>query len=152
MLSMKVRLGAALGFAIALAAGFSLSASPAMATTALPAHISPASAEDCMDGTGVSAGECTYIDGVGNTVYYMQGLFINEGYITIYNIHIELTGPSGLIKNCTQVNVVAGTEAPVCQWSPEGPEPFGTYCSYAWEGLGSNNYKEVAKSCVGVSE
>jgi hypothetical protein len=143
MLSSKVRLGAALGFAITLAAGLSLSASPAMA-----------SAKYCLEATsGVAGAECTYINGVGNQVNYMQGVFINGGYITIYRIHIELVGPNGaFIKNCKQVNVLAGTETPVCQWSPDGPEYFGSYCSRAWEELSANNYRLVAKACVGVSE
>src|ERR1022692_1088272 len=127
MLSAKVRLGAALGFAIALAAGLSLSASPAMASTT-----------KCMAGSGVTGDECTYINGGGSYVDYMQGVFGNGGYITIYNIHIELVGPKGFIKNCKQVNVRAGTDTPVCQWSPYSSEPLGTYCSYAWEELSSN--------------
>jgi hypothetical protein len=141
MLSNKVRLVAAFGFAIALAAGFSLSASPAMA-----------SAKQCMDGSGIAGGECTYINGNGNVIDYMQGVFVNAGYITEYNIHIELVYPDGaLIKNCKQVNVLAGTETPVCQWSPHHSENPGEYCSRAWEKLSSNNYKMVAKACVGVA-
>jgi hypothetical protein len=140
MLSNKVRLVAALGFAIALAAGLSLSASPAMA-----------SATKCMDGSGIIGDECTYINGSGSYVDYMQGVFYNGGYITEYNIHIELVWPSGaLIKNCKQVNVLAGTGTPVCQWSPYHSEPTGYYCSRAWEELSSNNYKMVAKACVDV--
>jgi hypothetical protein len=141
MLSIKVRLWAALGFAIALAAGLLFSASPAMA-----------SASKCMDGSGVTGDECTYINGVASIINYMQGVFYNGGFITIYNIHVELAGPNGLIKNCKQVNVLAGEGTPTCQWSPNNDEPYGTYCSYAWKEISSNNYKQVAKACVGVSE
>jgi hypothetical protein len=101
-------------------------------------------------------GAVALIGGVGqeprNVIDYMQGVFVNGGFITEYNIHIELVYPDGaLIKNCKQVNVLAGTETPVCQWSPDHSENPGEYCSRAWEELSSNNYKMVAKACVGVA-
>ena len=52
---------AALGFAIVLAAGLSLSASPAMA-----------SGTTCMDGSGIIGAECTYINGTGSYVDYCR--------------------------------------------------------------------------------
>jgi hypothetical protein len=140
MLSSKVRIVEAIGFAIALAAGLLLSASPAMASNS-----------KCMDGSGVAGDECTSITGSQNFIDTMQGVFYNGGYITIYDIHIELAGPGGaVIKNCKQVNVLAGEGTPTCQWSPNHIVDLGTYCSYAWKEISSNNYKQVAKACITV--
>jgi hypothetical protein len=139
MLSIRLRIVASLGFAIAVAAGFSLSASPAMA-----------SISKCMDGSGVTGDECTSVNGTGNHVNNMQGVFYNGGFITIYDIHVELAGPNGLIKNCKQVNVLAGEGTPTCEWSPNANETPGVYCSYAWKLISANNYKQVAKACITV--
>jgi hypothetical protein len=150
------RLGLALAAAgllgLTLTFGVVVAAAPASAmNTSRTVNTIPNSGTKCMDGSGIIGDECTYINGSGSIINYMQGVFYNGGYITEYNIHVELAWPSGvLIKNCNQVNVLAGTRTPVCQWSPHLSEPFGYYCSYAWKELATNNYKMVAKACVDV--
>jgi hypothetical protein len=138
MSSFKARLSAAAGAAL-LATAIALWASPAMA-----------SATNCNQPMPLSVQECTAISGSGLHINSMSGWANSYQAYVIPNVHIELEGPNGLIKNCSQHNVPIGGSTPVCTWSPNHNEKAGLYCSTAWEHPSGGGYVKIASVCVDV--
>jgi hypothetical protein len=129
--------------AVLVAATFTVSATPAMA-----------SAGTCAGG-GIWGypyySVCTDVNGGGLHIDSMSGQFFNH-YIDAgaNNIHIQLFGPRGTIKNCPAVNVGPRSSGPKCWWSPNSNEPGGNYCATAWQALGGSNYDRLATACINV--
>jgi hypothetical protein len=87
--------------------------------------------------------------GGGLHVDYTYGYIINFTKGTFNYIHIELSGPKGILKNCAQVNL-ASDDATGCKWAPNANEPAGEYCSTVWEYTG-NGYTVITKECAPVT-
>lgn len=135
MLKIIVRLGMAAGAAL-LALAFALPASPAMAT-----------GYACDYNTPVDT--CDEVNGSGLLIEYMLGSFGNGAQPTVTGIHIELSGPQGLIKNCPQTNVLGFTTI-YCRWDAAGDVPGGYYCTTAWQQYVPGKYVELGRACVDV--
>jgi hypothetical protein len=135
MLSFKTRLAAAVGAAF-LVSAFMLPASSAMAT-----------GQSCATSGGPFY-TCSYVNGTGLHINYMQGSVLNQRTSTWTNVHIELSGPRGLIQNCAQTNI-AGGQTIYCRWSPNANEPAGNYCVDAWR-LSSGTYVNMGHACLAV--
>jgi hypothetical protein len=63
------------------------------------------------------------------------------------NVHIELTGPKGLIKNCAAVTVASGGSTPRCEWTPKADEAEGSYCATAWWEKSAGDYQDMGEAC-----
>jgi len=135
MLSFKVRIAAAAGAAF-VAIALILPASSAMATGQSCAY------------SGGPFQTCSYVNGSGLHINYQQGSVYNERNDTWYDVHIELSGPDGLIKNCAQTNIAGGATI-YCTWSPNANEPGGNYCATAWEYL-NDQYVNQGEACLDV--
>lgn len=128
--------------AVLMAATFTLSASPAMA-----------SASACGGGgfNNPYYAVCTDVNGAGLHINSLSGQFFNHYVDTgVKGVHIQLYGPMGTIKNCPEVNVGRQSHGPKCIWSPNRNEPAGNYCSRAWERLSATNFRQLALVCITV--
>jgi hypothetical protein len=134
MLKSVARLGTAAG-ATLLATAFVLPASPAMA-----------SGRSCQVVGALDT--CDSVNGSGLHVNYVQGSVQNTHGSVQTNIHIELSGPRGLIKNCAQTNI-QGLATIYCKWSPNANEPAGQYCTTTWK-YANGSYSEQGHACVDV--
>jgi hypothetical protein len=92
---------------------------------------------------------CIYVNGSGLHINYIQGSVYNERAGNQYNVHIQLTWPSGAtIKNCASTTVPSlGTI--YCTWSPNANEPGGNYCTHTWQYIGGHYY-EHGRACLDV--
>jgi hypothetical protein len=137
MFGLKARLGITMGAAI-LAAGFAV----------LPTNQALASGQSCQQQANGNLNTCAYVNGSGLHVNYFQGSVNNEGSGDQTNVHIELTGPHGLIQNCgtTTVHSLATI---YCKWSPNANETAGNYCATSWQ-LASGKQIERGHACVDV--
>jgi len=52
------------------------------------------------------------------------------------SVHIQIWGPNGTIKNCSEVTIHGG-QTTTCQWSPNRNEPAGNYGFTVWQKLSS---------------
>jgi hypothetical protein len=130
----------------ALAMGCLLAVGAAL--VALPASSAKASATVCEPGEDNMWRTCSAVTGSGLTIDSLTGSFENLSNGTVDDMHIELSGPNGLIKNCAQVNV--GPLATItCTWSPDHTETQGDYCATSWHYNGSG-YTSYGEACVDV--
>ena len=137
MFIVKARLGTIIA-AVLLATAFALPASAAMA-----------SAKSCQQEANGYLVTCDYVNGSGLHINYMQGSVYNSGSRSQYNVHIQLTWPSGAtIKNCASTTVAPGSTI-YCTWSPNANEPAGTYCANSWQYV-SGSYIKRGHACVYV--
>ena len=137
MLTLKARLGTIIAAAL-LAAAFALPTSAAMA-----------SAKSCQTEPNGPLVTCNYVNGSGLHINYMQGSVYNQGSRNQYNVHIQLTWPSGAtIKNCASTTVAPGSTV-YCTWSPNRNEPAGTYCANSWQYV-NGSYLRRGHACVNV--
>jgi len=132
--------GARPGFiigAMVLAAGFSV----------FPAHQALASARSC---AGISRpfDVCVSVNGSGRHINSIQGSLHNAGTGTQRHVHIELSGPHGVIKNCA-ATTIGPLQTIYCTWSPHANEPAGKYCATGWQ-FASGQYHNVGEPCVDV--
>jgi len=65
-------------------------------------------------------------------------------------VHLELSGPHGLIKNCPTITVGA-FDNDYCTWSPNANETAGRYCVTVWQ-FASHKWNARAHACVAVHE
>jgi hypothetical protein len=156
MLSFKARACFVAGTAL-MAAGLILPATAAFATTNSPTRadvITPESASNC-NPAGIELGtwsECTQVIGDGLEINSITGKLINWSQINLSEVHIEIYGPKGTIKNCTQFNLAGGATSPSCTWknpNQTAQMPAGDYCSRAWEYNGSG-YTDMSNECIDV--
>jgi hypothetical protein len=94
--------------------------------------------------------ECTDVSGSGLHINYLRGYFVNQYPSPTDNVHIELYGPNGVIKNCGSYTATTDNTSHPCRWSPNAKEKGGNYCSRAWQYNGGGNYEEIAEECVDV--
>jgi len=126
---------------IAAVAGAALLA----ASFGLPAQLAHASQQVCAQ--SVDLDSCNDVTGSGLHITSMVATVYNEGD-TADGIHIELSGPNGLIKNCAQVNIGGGGTTS-CSWDPNANETAGNYCSDTWQDV-SGTYTDRGHACVDV--
>jgi hypothetical protein len=93
---------------------------------------------------------CVTVNGSGLHITSMVGSFQNNTHNGFLNIHIELTGPKGLIKNCPQVSDVYVGQTITCTWSPNDNRAAGNYCSTTWQNNGGGNFTNLGEACVDV--
>jgi hypothetical protein len=119
-----------------------------LAMLLVPATMAMATAQRCSDAA------CANVVGSGLTVDYMQGWSVNSGSVPNAGVHIEIEGPSGLIKNCPSYTIPAGGKGPVCQWNPTPGKtvPAGSYCAVAWVYDGILGYQSIGTACINVQK
>ncbi len=141
MLALKARLGVTIGATIGAAL-------LAMAFV-LPAGSAMASAGSCQqeNGTGPLY-TCVYVSGGGLHVNYVEGSVYNMRSGNQTHVHIEITGPHGLIKNCVD-STIPSLGTIYCTWSPNANEVAGNYCVTAWQYV-AGHYDNRGNVCVGV--
>ncbi|HZR53785.1 MAG TPA: hypothetical protein VFB06_30290 [Streptosporangiaceae bacterium] len=137
MFGLKARLGITTGVAI-MAAGFAV----------LPASQALASARSCQNEANGFLEGCANVNGSGLHINSLQGVVTNIGVGDQHMVHLELSGPHGLIKNCPTITV-GSLDSDSCTWSPNANETAGSYCVTVWQ-FASNKWVARAKACVGV--
>jgi hypothetical protein len=81
---------------------------------------------------------------------YVRGTVTNLDGTVENNIHIEISGPHGAIKNCGQVNLGGGATT-TCTWSPNANETAGNYCTDTWQyNPSTKKYTDRGHACVNV--
>jgi hypothetical protein len=96
---------------------------------------------------------CTTVVGSGLKITSVSGYTLNYARSSLSNMHVEIYGPNGLIKNCSPFTLPGGGQGPTCTWtnpSPNATMTAGDYCSVAWQYQGNNYYAEGAPECIGV--
>lgn len=96
---------------------------------------------------------CTTVTGSGLKITSISGYVHNPADGGLSNLHVEIYGPNGLIKNCGTFSVGATDNGPICTWtnpSPNTNQRAGDYCSVTWQYEGGNSYAEGGAECVGV--
>lgn len=137
MLTLKARSGMMIG-SVFLAMVFALwfSVPSAMAT-----------AKSCQQEPNGPLYTCSYVNGSGLHINYMQGSVYNGGNRDEASVHLQLTKPSGAtIKNCSSATIPPGGTI-YCTWSPNANEPSGDYCVNSWQ-LVSGSYIQRGHACV----
>jgi hypothetical protein len=139
MNSLKVRIAAALGAAF-LASAFVISASPAMA-----------SAQSCGQNVANLVDQCAAVSGSGLHINHLSGWAVHDWWdvLSYPQVHEELYGPRGHIKNCSVGDFPPGDQTPTCTWSPNASEPAGEYCSRTWS-LNGTKWEILATDCIYV--
>jgi hypothetical protein len=159
MLSLKARLGAVLGAAF-LASALAMSAgmaSAGAATAPAKAHVQvhgpmiQFSASGCNENFLNLVTECTAVSGSGLHINYLAGWAIHDSLdVQSYpQVHIELYGPHGHIKNCSVGDFPPGMQTATCKWSPNAKETAGNYCSRTWS-LNGVTWIVLASQCIYV--
>jgi hypothetical protein len=104
-------------------------------------------------GIGVHWYNCTTVVGGGLKITSISGYTVNYLRGSQSNMHVEIYGPNGLIKNCAPFTLPGGGQGPTCTWNNPNPNATmtaGDYCSVAWQYQGNNYYEEGAPECIGV--
>jgi hypothetical protein len=130
---------------LGIAAGVALLA-PAIV---LPASASQASAQSCYIYGNPGFTTCVYVSGGGLYVNYVKGWTHNNTRSTWHNLHIEIEGPPGLLKNCSPFTLGPNATSPNCTWTRNGTVTAGRYCSTLWWWNGSG-YLNFGTPCVNV--
>jgi hypothetical protein len=140
MLSVRVGSAALIGGGLLAVMAFVVPASPAMA-----------SAKSCEGGEVSEYTTCESISGGGLTIVSDTGTFelVGDEGGEVTNMHIELSGPNGVIKNCPQVANVVDGQTISCTWSPNHTETGGDYYATSWHYNGSG-YTEESRALVDV--
>lgn len=137
-------------------------AGPAAAATPSSSHtafshrgstIVPDTGSGCNIATLAPWYNCTTVNGSGLKINFVSGYVHNPADGGLSNLHVEIYGPRGLIKNCGTFSVGGADNGPICKWtnpSPNTNEPAGDYCSVTWQYEGGNSYEEGGPECVGV--
>jgi hypothetical protein len=114
--------------------------------------ITPASAAQ----TGDACGESSY--GVYGCMYIGGGEIrgwaqeVVPAQLPVSEVHEEVTGPSGVICNSSQVTLTTTSQVVSCQVNPgEGPYQPGTYCAYTWAYFGNGYYQQDSKNCLKIT-
>jgi hypothetical protein len=135
MFRLSASIGMTIGAAV-LAVGFIV----------LPANHALASGRSCQ--TFRSFQTCDNVNGSGLHVNYVQGSLYNGFSDTQPNVHIQISGPKGTLRNCaaTSINPL---QTIYCTWSPNSNEPTGNYCTTSWQYV-SGSYVDIGHACVDV--
>ena len=96
---------------------------------------------------------CTTVKGSGLRITSISGYTVNDGTATEKNMHVQIYGPNGTIKNCGTFTLPLGGFGPTCTWtnpSPNATEPAGNYCSVTWQRESDGTYRDSGAECIGV--
>ena len=96
---------------------------------------------------------CTTVTGSGLKITSISGFTVNDGTATEKNMHVQIYGPNGTIKNCGTFTLPLGGFGPTCTWtnpSPNVSEPAGSYCSVTWQLESDGTYRDSGAECIGV--
>lgn len=141
--------------ALAIAAAAVLVLGLAIPGTAKAATTVPYTGSGCNTLTIQAFYNCTTVNGGGLKISSISGYTVNANGAKFANMHVEIYGPRGLIKNCGNFTLPSGigSRGPTCTWtnpSPNANEPAGDYCSVGWQYIGNGGYAEGGPECVGV--
>lgn len=95
---------------------------------------------------------CTTVIGSGLKITSISGFTVDDGGIQEKNMHVEIYGPKGVIKNCGTFTLNY-PNGPTCTWtnpSPNTNEPAGSYCSVTWQLESNGTYQDSGAECIGV--
>jgi hypothetical protein len=153
------RAGLVLAVAVLMSLGLALPGRALAATTPVShAHLAhpviPFSAGPyCNNYPAGAWANCTTVIGSGLKITSISGFMVNDVNVTEKNMHVEIYGPNGLIKNCGTFSVAGGSLGPTCTWtnpSPNANEPAGSYCSVSWQLESNGTYQDSGAECIGV--
>jgi hypothetical protein len=142
---------------------YALAAAPVVLLAGLvfPAHASattapvvPATASGCNTASLDQWHNCTTVTGSGLKITSISGYGVSEVDGTLSNLHVEIYGPNGLIKNCGTFSIPGmGDTGPICSWTnpkPSTNQTAGDYCTITWQYEGGTTYKSGGAECIGV--
>jgi hypothetical protein len=133
-------------FLAKIAIGVMILASP----VALPAATALAAGPVCTSGGAISA--CVQISGSGDHITRMKGWATSNEVFPLGDMHIELEGPHGKIKNCASFTLPGYSNGPNCVWTPNRKETPGRYCSTLWwYNPYAGGYEDFGTPCITVS-
>lgn len=97
------------------------------------------------------ASECTQVIGSGLKITSITGhLQIDDvRVLPLANVHIEIFGPHGLIKNCNEYTQT-GDIGPNCGYkvpNPTANQAAGYYCTEAWQRI-FTLYQPLSTECI----
>jgi len=91
--------------------------------------------------------------GTGLKITSISGFTVNDVNVAEKNMHVQIYGPNGTIKNCGTFTLPAGSTGPTCTWtnpSPNTNETAGNYCSVTWQLESDGTYQDSGAECIGV--
>lgn len=143
----RIRLMIAAG---AVLSGAMLAASGLPANAAAAAAAAAVTQRNCGINIVNLVDQCTSLTSSGKHIDSLSGWAENlpEDFPLSYpDVHIELYGPKGLIKNCPSIsNWSPGQTTLTCTWSPNDTRAAGNYCSRVWSYIGTT-WKDLANEC-----
>ena len=95
---------------------------------------------------------CTTVIGSGLKITSISGFTVNDSGLTEKNMHVQIYGPNGTIKNCGTFTLNS-PNGPTCTWtnpSPNTNETAGSYCSVTWQLESDGTYRDSGAECIGV--
>ena len=156
------RIGVAVAAAAVLSLGLALPGRALAASTpasqaraaSLPSTIVPFSAGPyCNNYPSGAWANCTTVNGTGLKITSISGFTVNDVNVTEKNMHVQIYGPNGTLKNCGTFSVAGGAFGPTCTWtnpSPNTNEPAGNYCTVTWQLESDGTYRDSGAECIGV--
>jgi hypothetical protein len=130
--------------------GAAITMTVAVSALALPGGLAYASTGNACTTYPAYGLTCVNITGTGLHIDSMKGWMRNNTGTSIPRLHIELSGPNGLIRNCSTFTAAAHSNSPNCIWSPNKPETGGHYCVTLWQYEGGTLYNKFGQDCVDV--
>ena len=158
MHSRTMRIGLAIGSALAAVTAFALPASaspnPGSSPQSIrPQSIRPQSGADCNSNPLNAVYQCTAVVGAGLEINSITGSATNNMPYAINDVHIQIYGPQGSIYNCSTFSMGIYGKGPSCVWKNPNPSkqwPAGDYCSRTWQYDGDSYYEALATQCINV--
>jgi hypothetical protein len=153
------RFGLVMAAAVVLSLGLAL---PGRALAATPsashAHLVKAPRPDsagpyCNNYPSGGWANCTTVIGSGLKITSISGFAVDDAGVQEKNMHVEIYGPRGAIKNCGTFTLNYPNKGPTCTWtnpSPNTNEPAGSYCSVTWQFESDGTYRDSGAECIGV--
>ena len=131
-----------------IAAGAVLSGAMLVAS-GLPADATTVTQSNCGIQIANLVEQCTSLTSNSTHLYSLSGwsLHLPVDPVSYVDVHIELYGPAGHIKNCATISSWApGQYTPTCTWSPNDTRAKGNYCSRTWAYVGTT-WWDLANEC-----
>ena len=132
-------------------AAFAVLSSAMLVASGLPAQAAtPAVTQsNCGENVQHLVQQCTSLKSSGTHIDSLSGWSTHLPFdlLSYPDVHIELYGPAGTIKNCGQItNWEPGDTTPTCTWSPNDTRAKGNYCSRTWSHDGTS-WLDLANEC-----
>jgi hypothetical protein len=153
------RVGLVLATAVVLSLGLALPGR-ALAATATVSHADPAAlvrpdsaGPYCNNYPLGGWANCTTVIGSGLKITSISGFAVDDAGVQLKNMHVQIYGPKGTLKNCGTFTLNYPTNGPTCTWtnpSPNTNEPAGSYCSVTWQLESDGTYQDSGAECIGV--